>query len=100
MDKHASRTRFTVAIEGGVAELLDRTVAGMRTTRSAVVEEAVSEWLRRRTEQDRRCLNGAEDEARIAATMVLEALRYQFPAMNALDYDELRRRAMAALEGR
>ena len=100
LSKHGSKTRFTVAVDAGVADLLDRTVAGTKTTRSAAVEEAVSEWLRRRMEQDRRRLDGIGDEARLAAVMVLEALRYQFPAMRGISDDELRQRATAALEGR
>ena len=100
MPRHGSKTKFSVVMDPVVAELLDRAMAGMGITRSAAVEEAVSEWLRRRMGQDRRRLDGALDEARIAATMVLEALRYQFPAMENISDDELRRRAMAALEGR
>jgi predicted transcriptional regulator len=98
--KHGSKTRFTVAVDAGVADLLDRMVAGTKTTRSAAVEEAISEWLRRLMEQDRRRLDGVGDEARIAAMMVLTALRFQFPAMQGIPDDELRRRATAALEGR
>lgn len=100
MPRNGSKTRFTVAVNPSVADLLDRVVAGMRTTRSAAVEEAVSEWLRRRVEQDLRRLDGTGEGARLAAMMVLEALRYQFPAMREISDDELRRRATAALEGR
>lgn len=100
MPNHGAKTKFTVAMEPGVADLLDRVVAGMGTTRSAVVEEAVAEHLRRMMEQDRRRLDGVGDEARVAAMMILAALRYQFPAMESVSDEELRGRAIAALEGR
>lgn len=100
MPNHGSKTKFTVAMEPGVADLLDRAVAGIGTTRSAVVEEAISEWLRQHMERDRRRLGGEADAARVEAIMVLEALRFQFPAMQDISDDELRQRALAALDGR
>ena len=97
--RHGTKARFTVVMDPNVADLLDHAVAGAGTTRSAAVEEAVAEWIRRRMERDRRRLDGVGDEARTAAMMVLEALRFQFPAMRSVSDDELRSRAIAALEG-
>jgi hypothetical protein len=76
-----------------------------------VVEEAISESLRRRIEEDHEALDRlAGDgrssrrsdaaEARIAAGMVLQALRYQFPAMREVSDEQLRRRAIAAQKRR
>ena len=107
-----TRTRFTVAIDPGLAKALDARVRGKGTTRSAAVEEALSWWLRMLAEQEaeeleqlsnlgngRRAKRSEATEARIAAEMVLEALRYQFPAMQDVSDYELRRRALSKLNG-
>lgn len=103
-----TKARITVAIDPVLARALDGQAKSGGVTRSAVVEEAVSEWLRGRIEEtygvlERSGENGiarpgsrAATEARIAVGMVLEALRYQFPAMRGVGDEELRRRAIAA----
>lgn len=103
-----TKTRITVAIDPGLAKALDARVRGKGTTRSAAVEEALSWWLRVMAEQDgeeieqlsngRRTGRGEAAEARIAVEMVLEALRYQFPAMEGLSDLELRRRVLSKLD--
>jgi len=94
-----------------VARALDGQAASKGITRSAAVEEAISEWLRSRIEEtygilDRFGGNGRSPgrseaaEAAVAARMVLEALRHQFPAMREVTDEELRRRALASRERR
>jgi Arc/MetJ-type ribon-helix-helix transcriptional regulator len=102
-----SKTRITVAVEPALVRALDGQAKSRGITRSAAVEEALSEWLRQRMEEDSETLdrlegrngsaerNGA-DEAEIAARMVLEAMRYQFPAMREVTDEDLRRWAMEA----
>lgn len=108
-----TKSRITVAIEPVLARALDAQARSMGVTRSALVEEAISEWLRRRIEEDYGTLQGLEKkngkalstpgetseedgEATVAARMVLEALRYQFPAMQQISDEELRRRALVS----
>ena len=105
-----SKARITVAIDPVLARGLDGQAKSEGVTRSAAVEEAISEWLRRRIEEtyavlersgeNRRARSGRSEatEARIAAGMVLEALRHQFPAMREVGDEELRRRAIASQE--
>ncbi len=77
------------------------------------MEEAISEWLRCQIEETYGVLergggnNGRAGpgrseaaEAAVAAGMVLEALRHQFPAMRDVTDEELRRRAIASRERR
>jgi predicted transcriptional regulator len=102
-----TKARITVAVEPGIARALDEVARGRSITRSAAVEEAVEGWLRGRIEEQGDALdrlsekrgsrNGeGTDLASIAAWMVLEALRYQFPAMRDLSDSELRWRAAEA----
>lgn len=102
-----TKTRFTVAVDPNLAKALDVRVRGREITRSAAVEEALSWWLRMMADQDGEELDrlgngrgrGRSEaaEARIAATMVLEALRHQFPAMRDMSDHELRSRALSTL---
>jgi predicted transcriptional regulator len=113
MSGRRTKARFTVAIDPVLARALDGQAASAGVTRSAAVEEAISEWLRRRIAETYEVLErGAENngrarsglseasEARIAAGMVLEGLRHQFPAMRDVTDEELRRRAIAAQQRR
>jgi hypothetical protein len=105
-----SKARITVAIDPILARALDGQAKSGGVTRSAAVEEAVSEWLRARIEEtygvlersggNGRARPGRSEaaEARIALGMVLEALRHQFPAMRDVPDKELRRRALASQE--
>jgi predicted transcriptional regulator len=102
-----SKKRFTVAVDPGLARALDFRAKGAGMTRSAAVEEALSCWLRALAEEEVESLDrpaggrrhGRGDEAGIAARMVLEALRFQFPAMRGVSDAELRRRATSGTEG-
>ena len=110
MPRGRTKSRITVAIDPALARALDGQARSGGVTRSAAVEEAVSEWLRRRIEEtygllERSKENGSAGpgrndaaEARIIAGMVLEALRHQFPAMRDVTDEELRRRAIASQE--
>ncbi len=109
MPGRRTKSRITVAIDPALARALDGQAASKDITRSAAVEEAISEWLRRRIEETYGALDGLGEngrssgrseaaEARIAAGMVLEALRHQFPAMREVGDEELRRRAIASQE--
>ena len=105
---------MTVAIDPRLAQALDERARGREVTRSAAVEEALSWWLRMLAEQEaekleqlgnargtgneRRAKRSEGAEARIAAQMILEALRYQFPAMQDVSDYELRRRAISKLD--
>jgi hypothetical protein len=103
-----TKSRITVAIDPMLARALDGQAKSGGMTRSAAVEEAISEWLRRRIEETYGVLERSGDngrartgrneaaEAAVAAGMVLEALRHQFPAMRDVTDEELRRRAIAA----
>ena len=105
-----TKARITVAIDPVLARALDGQAKSGGITRSAAVEEAVSEWLRNRIEDDYGALDrlegnvssslgrGEAAEAAVAAGMVLEALRHQFPAMRDVTDEELRRRAIASQE--
>jgi ribbon-helix-helix CopG family protein len=102
-----TKARITVAIDPILARALDGQAASKGMTRSAAVEEAVSEWLRSRIEETYAILEGGGEngragrgrseaaEAAVAAGMVLEAFRHQFPAMRDVTDEELRRRALA-----
>ncbi len=109
MPKGRTKSRITVAIDPALARALDGQAKSKGLTRSALVEEAISEWLRSRIEEtygalDRFGGNGRSPgrseaaEARIIVGMVLEALRHQFPAMREVTDEELRRRAIASQE--
>jgi len=102
-----TKARITVAIDPVLARALDGQAKSGGMTRSAAVEEAISEWLRGRMEETYGALDrfggnarspGRSEaaEARIAAEMVLEAFRHQFPAMRDVTDEELSRRAIAA----
>lgn len=102
-----TKTRITVAVEPALVRALDGQAKSRNTSRSAAVEEALTEWLRRRMEEDAEALyrldgrgGGARrdgaDEAEITARMVLEAMRYQFPAMREITDEDLRRWALEA----
>lgn len=103
MPEGRAKTRFTVAVDPGLARALDFRVKGSGMTRSAAVEEALSCWLRASAQKDAGELDrsgGGQEarrseaaEAKVAARMVLEALRFQFPAMREVGDEELRRRA-------
>ncbi len=106
-----TKARITVAIDPVLARELDGQARARGLTRSAAVEEAISEWLRSRIEETYGALDGLGEngrarssgrseaaEARIASGMVLEALRHQFPAMREVGDEELRRRAIASQE--
>ena len=107
-----TKSRITVAIDPALARALDGQAKSKGITRSAAVEEAISEWLRRRIEETYGLLERSKEngragpgrsdaaEARIIAGMVLEALRHQFPAMRDVTDEELRRRAIAAQKRR
>jgi hypothetical protein len=111
MPRGRTKARITVAIDPILARALDGQAKSRGVTRSAAVEEAVSEWLRSRIEETYGVLERSGEnngrarsrlseaaEARIAAGMVLEALRHQFPAMREVGDEELRRRALASQE--
>jgi hypothetical protein len=110
MPRGRTKARITVAIDPVLARALDGQAKSRGVTRSAAVEEAVSEWLRSRIEETYGVLErsrgngrarsrGSEAaEAAVAAGMVLEALRHQFPAMREVTDEELRRRALASRE--
>jgi predicted transcriptional regulator len=101
-----AKARITVAVQPEIVRALDEAARGRGITRSAAVEGAVEGWLRVRIEEHgetldrlsekRESRNGGASEAGLAAWMVLEALRYQFPAMQSVGNDELRRRAVEA----
>jgi hypothetical protein len=102
-----SKARITVAVEPALVRALDGQAKSRGMTRSAAVEEALSEWLRVRMEEDAEALDRLDgrggaarrdgaDEAAITARMVLEAMRYQFPAMREVTDEELRRWALEA----
>jgi hypothetical protein len=106
-----TKARVTVAIDPVLARALDSQTRARGLTRSAAVEEAISEWLRSRIEEtygvlerggenNGRARSGLSEatEAAVAAGMVLEALRHQFPAMRDVTDEELRRRALASQE--
>jgi Ribbon-helix-helix protein, copG family len=106
-----TKSRITVAIDPVLAQALDGQAKSGGMTRSAAVEEAISEWLRSRIEEtygvlerggenNGRARSGLSEatEAAVAAGMVLEALRHQFPAMREVGDEELRRRALASQE--
>jgi predicted transcriptional regulator len=105
-----TKARITVAIDPVLARGLDGQAWARGLTRSAVVEEAISEWLQRRIEETYRILERTGEnerarsgrseaaEAAVVAGMVLEALRHQFPAMRHVTDEELRRRALASQE--
>ena len=105
-----TKSRITVAIDPVLARALDAQARSGGITRSAAVEEAISEWLRSRIEEtygflerskeNGRARPGRSDaaEAAVAAGMVLEALRHQFPAMREVTNEELRCRAIASQE--
>jgi predicted transcriptional regulator len=107
-----TKSRITVAIDPALARALDGQARDRGVTRSAAVEEAISEWLRRRIEETYGVLERSKENGRagsgrseaadaaIVAEMVLEALRHQFPAMREVTDEELRRRALAARERR
>ena len=76
--------------------------------RSEAAEEAILEWIRRRIEGDRGHITGLNERlddrtrllertTRLAAETILEALRFQFPALKDLSGEELRRRAEEGL---
>ncbi len=111
MPGRRTKSRITVAIDPVLARALDGQAKSRGVTRSAAVEEAVSEWLRSRIEEtygvleqsaenSGRARSGLSEatEAAVAAGMVLEAFRHQFPAMRDVTDEELRRRAIAAQE--
>ena len=110
MPEGRTKSRITVAIDPALARGLDGQARSRGVTRSAAVEEAISEWLRSRIEETYGALEwlegngrsslgrGEAAEAAVAAGMVLEALRHQFPAMRDVTDEELRRRALASQE--
>jgi hypothetical protein len=112
MPGRRTKARITVAIDPVLARALDGQVKSRGVTRSAAVEEAISEWLRSRIEETYGLLERSKEngrarpglseaaEAAVAAGMVLEALRHQFPAMQEVTDEELRRRAIAAQQRR
>lgn len=98
------KTRITVSIEASTARMLDDQLRGRGLNRSEAVEEAILGWVGRRVEADQARATGLseklDDQARLlqsatrlAAGTILEALCYQFPALNGLSEKELRRRA-------
>lgn len=102
------KTRITVAIDPNLAQALDARASGRKINRSVAVEEALSWWLKIMAEQDAEELGQFSDgrrkrwseatEAKIVAQMVLEALRYQFPAMQDMSDYDLRRRVLSKLD--
>ena len=107
--KEGRKPAFTVAIDPTIAQAVDERARGKQITRSAAVEEALAWWLQTLAEQDgeelarlgnrrRASRTEAIAEAKIAAQMVLEALRYQFPAMQELSDHELRQRSLSKLD--
>jgi hypothetical protein len=111
MPRVKPKARITVTLDPALARTLDEQLRWRGMTRSEAVEQAVSEWVRRRVEEDRELVDGfrarveaqgeraarGAHEARIAAQMVLEALHYQFPSLSNVGDAEFRRRAVAAL---
>lgn len=107
MPGRRSKARITVAVEPALVRALDGQAKSRNTSRSAAVEEALTEWLRRRMEEDSEALDRLDgrdgttresgaDEAEVTARMVLEAMRYQFPAMRDVTDEELRQWALEA----
>ncbi len=109
MPRGRTKTRFTVAVDAGLAKALDARTRSRELTRSAAVEEALICWLRLLADQEGEDLDrlgsgpgrsrSEASEARIAAVMVLEAMRHQFPAMQDVSDTELRRRVLAKSAG-
>ncbi len=107
-----TKTKISIAIDPVIARVLEARAKAKGVSRSAAVEEALSVWLRRLIEEEHGVLDrleengrlsgprGDAEEARIAAGMVLAAMRYQFRALEELDDEELRRRAVAAQQRR
>jgi urease gamma subunit len=102
------KVRVTVSLPAAVARQLDEQRRGLDLNRSEAVEEAVAEWVRRRIETDQDRITGFGDRmdqqthvleraTRMAAEIVLEALRHQFPHLQEFGSDELSRRAAARL---
>jgi hypothetical protein len=87
MPRVKPKARITVTLDPAMARTPGDQIRWRGTTRSETVEQAVSEWVRRQVEErelvdglgakveGERAARGAH-EARIAAQMVLEALRY------------------------
>lgn len=103
-----TKAKITIAIDPVVARALDAWAEARGVSRSAAAEEAVSEWLRRVMEEQGEALDRADGrrsrtgrgeaaEARIAAGMVLQAMRYQFRSLADLTDGDLRRRATGAI---
>ena len=108
MERTRQKVRVTVSLPAAVARQLDEQRSGLGLNRSEAVEKAVAEWLRRRIEADQGRIIGLSERmdeqsrtleraTRMAAEIVLEALRYQFPHLQEFGSDELSRRAAARL---
>lgn len=112
-----TKSKISLALDPALVRALDAKARGRGASRSATAEEAMWEGIRLQVEAEREALGmigdrlgasgarspgrGSEaSEAKIAAGMVLEALKYQFPAMSEIDDGELRRRATAAILAR
>lgn len=102
-----TKVRFTVAVDPEVARIFDTQVRSRQIPRGLAAEEAFAEWARRqvmghwddlgRTAAGDPSAVGLPDEATIASWMVLQALRFQFPAMRDLGDEQLRILALRAI---
>lgn len=100
--------RITTTVPAELKRLLDSAIEGRGITRSQAVSQAIAEYVRRLVEEDTERafklgsridgqadrIAGMTSEAQLRADMVLEALRYQFPALEGISNGELRRRAL------
>lgn len=105
MPRGRTKDRLTVALDPKVARALRAEAAARNATVSGVAEEALRAFLRNVHLVAVEELSGpggrdGGEEAVVAAGMVLELLRYQFPSAGDISDGELRRRAVATLGGR
>jgi hypothetical protein len=103
MQRTNPKTRITISLDATTARVLDDQRRGRGMNRSEAVEEAILEWVRSRVEGDLGRITGLveklddqtrllERATRLSTKTILEALRYQFPALNGLSDEELVRR--------
>lgn len=111
MQRRSRKIRVTVSIPEEIRRELDRQAEAAGMNRSEAVEEAVTEWVVRRVEEDQERIGGLsrrleehrrelEERIELTGQEIAEMLRYQFRALAELSGDELERRAREALRRR